>query len=138
MSAAHAGAMTSNRVPRPAALAVSLPRRLLHLEGAALLAAATAAFFVLGGSWWVFPLLLLAPDLAMLGYLAGPRVGAVAYDAAHTTVAPLALFGAAALLGAPLLTGLALIWLAHIGMDRAVGYGLKYPSDFRDTHLQRV
>jgi hypothetical protein len=130
--------MTSNRAPRPAATAASLPRRLLRLEGAALLLAATAAFFVAGGSWWVFALLLLAPDLGMLGYLAGPRTGALVYDAAHVTAAPLALAGLAALAGTSFLTGLALIWLAHIGMDRAVGYGLKYPSGFRDTHLQRV
>jgi hypothetical protein len=130
--------MTSDPAPRPAATAASLPRRLLHLEGAALLAAATVAFFLLGGSWWVFLLLLLAPDLGMLGYLAGPRTGALAYDAVHVTAAPLALLGLAALAGPSFLTDLALIWLAHIGMDRAVGYGLKYPSSFRDTHLQRV
>jgi hypothetical protein len=111
---------------------------LLHLEGAALLAAATAAFFVLGGTWWVFLLLLFAPDLGMLGYLAGPRTGAQVYDAVHTTVAPLALLGLSLLAGAPFVTGLALIWLAHIGMDRAVGYGLKYATGFHDNHLKRV
>jgi hypothetical protein len=130
--------MTSDPVSRPAATPASFPRQLLHLEGAALLAAATVAFFVLGGTWWVFLLLLLAPDLGMLGYLAGPKAGAWGYDAVHTTVAPLALLGLSVWAGAPFVTSLALIWLAHIGMDRAVGYGLKYATSFHDNHLQRV
>ena len=111
------------------------PLLLLRAEGLAALAGATLAYGALGGSWWLYGGLLLAPDLAMLGYLAGPRWGAAAYNAAHTTLAPLALGLAAWLAGSSLLGGLALIWAAHIGMDRAVGYGLKYASGFKATHL---
>ena len=75
----------------------------------------------------------------MLGYLAGPRAGAVAYDLVHTYVAPVLLGGGRCDLETPTRRStLALIWLTHIGVDRAVGYGLKYPSGFKDTHLQRV
>lgn len=130
--------MTHGAATRPDATTVSTPRLLLHLEGAALFVAATVAFFVLGGTWWVFLLLLLVPDLGMLGYLAGPGRGARTYDAVHTTVAPLALLGLSLVAGTPFVTGLALIWLAHIGMDRAVGYGLKYATSFHDNHMQRV
>ena len=77
-------------------------------------------------------------DLAMLGYLGGPRVGAACYDAVHTYVGPVVLGAAGVLSGTDVATQLALIWLTHIGVDRVVGYGLKYPSDFKDTHLQRV
>ena len=130
--------MTSGSPSRPDGPTVSTPKLLLHVEGAALFAAATIAFFALDGTWWVFLLLLLAPDLGMLGYVKGPGVGANVYDAVHTTVAPLGLLGLSVLAGTPFVTGLALIWLAHIGMDRAVGYGLKYATSFHDNHLQRV
>lgn len=71
----------------------------------------------------------------MIGYLAGPRIGAASYNAAHTTVFPLLLLAASLGLGNAMAAGLALVWLAHIGLDRAVGYGLKYVSGFNDTHL---
>ena len=74
----------------------------------------------------------------MLGYVAGPRVGALSYDLVHAYVGPLALGVVGVLVGADLAMELALIWAAHIGADRLLGYGLKYPSAFKDTHLQRV
>jgi hypothetical protein len=111
---------------------------LLRLEGLAVLAAAVAAYAFIGGSWLLFALLLLAPDLAMIGYRFGPVVGAVAYNAAHTDLAPAALGAAGLALGAPTIQALALIWIAHIGLDRALGYGLKYATGFGDTHLGRI
>jgi hypothetical protein len=115
------------------------PRPLLHLEGAALLALSVVLYFgFAGGHWLLFAALLLAPDLAMLGYLAGPRAGAAAYNLFHTMVLPIALALAGFALGQPPLLQVGLIWLAHIGMDRAIGYGLKYSTAFKDTHLQRV
>ena len=86
-------------------------------------------------SWGLFAALLLAPDLFMVGYLSGARLGAALYNAAHTYVGPLALGGLALGLGRPLLGGIALIWAAHVGMDRALGFGLKHPTGFHDTHL---
>ncbi|HEY5237154.1 MAG TPA: DUF4260 domain-containing protein [Rhizomicrobium sp.] len=110
-------------------------RAILRMEGAALAFAAIAAYAHLGGRWPLFAVLILAPDLSFLGYLAGARVGAAAYNAAHSTVAPI-LFGAfGAMLGHPLAILIALIWIAHVGFDRAMGYGLKYASGFRNTHL---
>lgn len=116
------------------------PRALLRWEGAALFLALVTAYRTLslqpdGPSWWMFALLLLAPDLSMLGYLAGPRMGALAYNALHTTLGPLLLGLAGLHLGMPVVTGIAVIWGAHIGLDRALGYGLKYPGAFRETHL---
>jgi Domain of unknown function (DUF4260) len=84
------------------------------------------------------PLLLLVPDLAIVGYVVSPRVGALLYNAGHTYLLPAAMAVAGVLADRPLVLGLALIWLAHIGMDRVAGYGLKYPSDFTDTHLGRI
>ena len=119
-------------------LALARPRVLLRLEGAAVLALAVAGYRAGGGNWWLFALLLLALDVAALGYLAGNRVGAATYNLVHTYVLPLALLGYGLWGGSPLALSLALIWLAHIGMDRTVGYGLKYPTGAKDTHLGRV
>jgi Domain of unknown function (DUF4260) len=115
-----------------------LPRVLLRLEGVAVGVAALLLYADGGHSWLLFAALALAPDLAMFGYLAGPRAGAIAYDLVHTEVWPLSLGVAGVLAGADAAVAVALVWLVHIGADRALGYGLKYPSAFRDTHLQRV
>jgi hypothetical protein len=115
-----------------------LPARLLRLEGAAIFAAALIVYLDADHEWWLFPLLLLAPDVGALGYLAGPRVGAAAYDATHFEALPVALGVAGLLGGSDVSVKLALIWIAHIGIDRAFGYGLKYPTDFKATHLQRL
>ena len=117
---------------------MSLPRVLLRAEGAAVFAAATTLFFHGDHPWWLYLLLALAPDLAMLGYLAGARFGAVAYDTVHTYALPVALGAAGAIGDLAGLVAVALVWIAHIGADRALGYGLKYPTGFQDTHLQRV
>jgi hypothetical protein len=115
-----------------------LPGWLLRLEGAALLAAAIVLYADGGFSALAFVLLILAPDLSMLAYVAGPRAGALAYNVVHVLALPLALGTAGVLADSGVAVQVALIWFAHIGADRALGYGLKYPSAFSDTHLQRV
>jgi hypothetical protein len=90
------------------------------------------------GGWLMFVVLFLTPDLFMLGYFAGPRVGAVAYNLAHAYISPLVLGAAGVLADVPLAVLLALIWTAHIGFDRALGYGLKYATAFGETHLGRL
>jgi hypothetical protein len=115
-----------------------LPSLFLRVEGAAVLVAALVLYFDLGYEWWLLVLLLLAPDLSALGFVAGQRVGTATYDIGHLEALPLALAVGGYLGDNDLALKLALIWLAHIGMDRAVGYGLKYPTHFKDTHLQRV
>jgi uncharacterized protein DUF4260 len=115
-----------------------LPRVLLHVEGVAVAAAAIALYFHAGFPWWLLVALALAPDLSAVGYLAGPTIGAAAYDAAHTYALPVALGAIGLIFAAETAVQLSLIWLTHIGVDRAVGYGLKYPTGFKDTHLQRV
>jgi len=113
------------------------PRTLLRLEGAAALVAASFAYSALGGRWGVFALLFLLPDLSMLGYLAGRRVGAACYNTAHSYLGPalLAAFGASSTQHG--LLCIACIWAAHVGFDRLLGYGLKYGTSFGDTHLGR-
>ena len=108
---------------------------LLRLEGLLVLGVAVAVFHALGGGWLMFAVLFLVPDLSMLGYLAGPRIGAACYKAGHSYLGP-ALLGAAGLyMSAPLIQQIAAIWVAHVGFDRALGYGLKYAEGFGFTHL---
>jgi hypothetical protein len=117
---------------------LSLPRVLLSIEGAALFAAALALYVMRGYNGWMFALFLLWPDLSAFGYLINTRTGAAIYNVAHTYALPIALGIVSLIAGWALGMQVALIWLAHIGMDRAVGYGLKYPTAFKDTHLGRV
>jgi hypothetical protein len=111
------------------------PRSLVHLEGAAVFALSLFAYHWIHGSWLLFPVLFLLPDLSMIGYAVSVRLGATTYNAVHTYVGPL-LFAAYAF-GLDHQTGLKLsfIWIAHIGLDRMFGFGLKYPTRFKDTHL---
>ena len=120
------------------ALARGGARALLRLEGLAQLAAATIAFHALGGSWALFAALFFAPDLSLLGYLAGPRVGAAVYNAGHSLIGPALLAAGGVAFGAPSLVLGALIWVAHVGFDRALGYGLKHGDAFTSTHLGRI
>jgi hypothetical protein len=114
------------------------PGVLLRLEGVLLLLASVVAYQQLGGSWRVFAALVLVPDLFMLGYLLNVRVGAVIYNMGHTLAVPLVAGCAAVLTRTYDLLPFVFIWTAHIAMDRTLGYGLKYPTYSRDTHLQRV
>ena len=113
-------------------------RALLRLEGLGLFAGMTLFYFLWGGPWWLYVVLFLAPDLSFLGYLAGPKIGAWAYNAMHSIIIPLAMLTVGFGFAPPLVLSLALIWLSHIGFDRALGYGLKYERGFGFTHLGKI
>jgi len=115
-----------------------LPHLLLRLEGFAIVAAAVVLYFHEDFGWILFVALILAPDLSFAGYAFGPKVGAIAYDAVHTEILPVALGVVGVVSDSDGALKIALIWLAHIGADRLFGYGLKYPAAFKDTHLSRV
>jgi len=114
------------------------PRALLHLEGAMILALSLYVFHRIHPAWLLFVALLLVPDLSMLRYLLGVRTGAVCYNVVHTLTLPLVAAGYALASDHRAWLPFIAIWTAHIGMDRMLGYGLKYPTAFKDTHLQRV
>jgi hypothetical protein len=112
-----------------------MPRRWLRLEAAVLLGGSLVAYRATHQSWWLVPLTVLFPDLLAVGSLAGTRVGAHLYNSAHSTALPAALVGLGWWQGRPLVLALGLVWLAHIGADRLMGYGLKYDNSFQHTHL---
>lgn len=114
------------------------PRRWLRLEGLAVLLAGAALYLVAGGPLLLLVPLVLAVDISMAGYLAGPRTGAFVYNVAHSQATALLVLGAGAATGsAPLLLAGAVLGV-HTGMDRLAGYGLKYPTSFGHTHLGRI
>ena len=131
--------MSETTVPAASAGAVTGGVKiLLRLEGLTLFAGMVLLYDVWGGSWWVFALLFLVPDLSFIAYLSDPKSGAIVYNAAHSYMAPVALLTTGFAIGEPLVLSIAMIWLAHIGIDRALGYGLKYQSGFGFTHLGRI
>jgi hypothetical protein len=114
------------------------PSLLLRTEEAILLIITLFAYQHLHASWLLFAILFLTPDLFMLGYLLNTRAGAATYNLAHTLTLPLTLLLATYIQHWRLALELALIWTAHIAFDRLLGYGLKYPTYFKDTHLQHI
>jgi hypothetical protein len=107
----------------------------LQLEGLGMLALSVAAYSQTGLGWGWFFGFFLAPDLAALGYIGGQKAGAAAYNAGHSYIGPMLLLAAGFAFHVPPLLGAGLIWMAHIGLDRALGYGLKYADGFGATHL---
>ena len=111
---------------------------LLRLEGLTLFVGMTLLYAVWGGSWLLYVILFLLPDLSIAAYLSGPQFGAMIYNAMHSYMAPMVLMVMGFGLAQPLVLSIAIIWLAHIGFDRALGYGLKYATGFGFTHLGRI
>jgi hypothetical protein len=109
-------------------------------EGGLVFLAAAALVWLWGIElpWWAVLLLFFAPDLSFAGYLAGPRAGAAIYNLVHLYAFGALLLAAGALLAVPFVSTLGLLWLGHAGFDRMMGYGLKLPSGFADTHLGRI
>ncbi len=113
-------------------------RVLLRVEGLVVLVVSLLAYSSWGSGWGLFLLCFFIPDLSLLGYLAGPRSGAFIYNAAHSYVGALACLALGVFLATPWATIAGIIWVAHIGFDRALGYGLKYHDGFRYTHLGEI
>jgi hypothetical protein len=95
-------------------------------------------FLTLAYAWWWFLILFLAPDLSMIGYLLGPKVGAWTYNLAHHKGIAVVLFVMGGVLQIPWLQLAGVILLGHSSFDRLLGYGLKYPDSFHHTHLGRI
>ena len=111
------------------------PKLWLRIEGLVLLTATIALFVGQHQKWWLYPLLLLVPDIFMIGYLKDKKTGAFLYNLGHSYLLPTVLICAGWNRDHPLTIAIGVIWLGHIGMDRLMGYGLKYDSDFKHTHL---
>ncbi|TQQ81246.1 DUF4260 family protein [Halonotius terrestris] len=111
------------------------PQRFLRAEGFAVLVVVLGSYASLDGSLWLLAIGALLPDVSMLGYLAGRRIGSRCYNIVHTYTLPLAVGGVGLWVDIRPAVLVALIWAGHIGADRFLGYGLKYDTGFTDTHL---
>lgn len=111
------------------------PRAFLRLEGLIVLGLSLGGYVAVDGPIWLLVVLALAPDLSMVGYLAGPKIGSLSYNVVHTYSLPLVLGAIGVWTGVPVALWVALVWTGHIGADRLFGYGLKYETGFQETHL---
>jgi len=111
---------------------------ILRIEGLAIFISAAIVYGMVGHSWWLFAVLLLAPDLSMLSYLKNERIGAYVYNVFHTYVFALPVTGLGYMMDIGWLIAIGIIWVAHIGMDRMFGFGLKYTDNFHSTHLGKL
>ena len=113
-------------------------KTLIKLEELGLFLFSIYLFSLLDFPWWFYPLFLFAPDLSMIGYLFGPRVGAITYNLIHHKAIALGLFVAGALLHSPVVALIGVLLLGHSSLDRVLGYGLKYGDAFSHTHLGAI
>ena len=111
---------------------------ILKLESFAFLIATIWAYYLVGASWLLFLVLILVPDVFMAGYLKDSKLGALVYNIGHMYIVPLSLLGIYLLFHILVLLPISIIWLAHISMDRMLGYGLKLDTGFKDTHLGNI
>jgi len=131
-------AATTHQTPAQVAVPAATVRGWLRLEGAAAFIAGLALYGWLGGPWLLVVPLLLLPDLSAVGYLRGPRLGAVTYNVVHNWALGLAVLGVGLATAIAPIAIAGAVLVAHVGMDRAAGYGLKLSTSFRDTHLGRI
>src|SRR5690625_4036603 len=117
---------------------IILPKILIHVEGLIVLLLSIYVYSLTDFGWLLFIPLLLVPDISMLGYLSNNRIGAIIYNIFHTYTTPVLLITISLFFSLQILLAIGLIWTAHIGMDRTVGFGLKYQTDFKDNHLLKI
>lgn len=113
-------------------------KRFLNIEGLAVLLLSLYFYRILGGNWLIFLLLLFTPDISMLGYIANKKFGAIFYNLGHTYITAATILASGLVFQNNIAILGALILSAHISLDRTIGYGLKYKTSFKDTHLQKV
>lgn len=113
-------------------------KMILRIEGAAVLILSVYFYWYFQFSWLFFFLLFFAPDVSLLGYLVNTKVGAVVYNLFHTYSLPIVVILGGMFFPHAVVLALGLVWMSHIALDRMLGFGLKYPTHFKDTHFQRV
>ena len=122
-----------------AGVVTGTPRAILRVEGLALFLGALASCWAISANWWLVAALFLVPDLSFAAYVFGRKAGSIAYNAMHTLTAPLVLLVLNGVWFSQLaIATAALVWIAHIGFDRMLGFGLKYQAGFGFTHLGKV
>jgi hypothetical protein len=110
-------------------------KTIISIEEVAMFLLAIFGFSLLPFSWWVFPALLLLPDLSMIGYLINTKIGAIVYNLFHHKALAILIYVVGYQFSNSIFQLVGVILFAHASMDRVFGYGLKYFTDFKHTHL---
>jgi hypothetical protein len=113
-------------------------KNLIKLEELFLFGLSIYLFARLDYPWWLYPLLFLAPDISMLGYLGGPRTGALVYNLVHHRALSIGMYTLGLVIAQPVLQCAGLILFGHSSLDRVFGYGLKHADSFQNTHLGMI
>ena len=111
---------------------------LIRLENACVFIAVVSVYFIFDFSLWIFLLFLLVPDISMVGYAVNKDIGSKVYNLGHTYVLPIIVTLLYLVTNEETILQISLIWLAHISMDRTMGFGLKYSSDTDKTIIQKI
>lgn len=113
-------------------------KNIIKIEGLFIFLAGIYFYNMFSGNWILFMLLIFVPDISIVGFLKNKKLGTITYNLSHNYILAIILLLVGFILGKPILTSLGLIVFSHVGIDRFLGYGLKYPSSFKDTHIQRL
>ena len=113
-------------------------KQLIKWEEAAMFLLSIVLISRLPYAWYWWLVWILAPDLSMVAYLGGNRVGAIGYNIVHHKGVAIMLYLVGLFMSHPALEYAGMILFGHSSMDRGMGYGLKYFSGFQDTHLGRI
>jgi hypothetical protein len=118
---------------------ISQPRIFAHVNGLALFVGSIVAYGIFSGDWLAFIILLLVPDVSMIGYMLNTTIGAWLYNIVHSYALAIVAMMIGYAIGVDAVISIGLILMAHVGMDQAVGYGYKYAEEeFSDTHFNRI
>lgn len=113
-------------------------KKLIQVEEFAMMGLSIYGLYLLDVSWWFYLILLIGPDMSMLGYLAGEKIGAISYNLFHHKAIAISVFIIGLIINSWILQVLGIILFGHSSMDRILGYGLKYFTAFTDTHLGKI
>ncbi len=113
-------------------------KNILKLEELGMFCLSIILFNMLGYSWWLYVLLILTPDISMIGYLINPNVGAISYNIFHHKGIAILLYLIGTFTFNYIFILAGIIIFGHSSIDRFLGYGLKYPDAFKHTHLDLI
>ncbi|UXN06988.1 DUF4260 domain-containing protein [Bartonella sp. HY761] len=114
------------------------PNHILRIEALFFLVAVIFIYWKMQGSWLLFAILFFVPDISIIAYKVSRGIGSTIYNLFHTTIFAVILVVIGLAIDNQNLLSIGLIWAAHIEFDRVLGYGLKYPTGFQDTHLGKI
>lgn len=113
-------------------------KNIIKAEELAMFVLGIYLFSTLGLEWWWFLVLILLPDISMIGYAFGNKIGAYSYNFFHHKAIAIVVYLIGIYVNNTTIQLIGIILFSHSAMDRMFGYGLKYNTSFHDTHLGKI